>query len=78
MKKNIRYKVKIYQNDELITIAVEDVKSKIKQVKSYQKGSLINIEVNINLFLASEIERLKNKIKDMISNNKWLKAYNKL
>ena len=70
MKKNIRYKVKIYQNDELITIAVEDVKSKIKQVKSYQKGSLINIEVNINLFLASEIERLENKIKDMISNNK--------
>ena len=70
MKKNIRYKVKIYQNDELITIAVEDVKSKIKQVKSYQKGSLINIEVNINLFLASEIEKLKNKIKDMISNNK--------
>jgi hypothetical protein len=35
--------------------------------------------VNINLFLASEIQRLKNKIKDMInSNNKWLKTYNKL
>lgn len=69
MKKNIRYKVKVYQNDELITIAVEDTKSKIKQVKSYQKVSLINIEVNINLFLASEIQRLKNKIKDMINSN---------
>ena len=70
MKQNIRYKVKITQDDEFITIAVEDIKSKIRQVKSYQKGSLININININLFLASEIERLKNKIKDMISNNK--------
>ena len=58
-----RYKVQIYQNEEIITISVQDVLSKIKQVKSYQKASLINIDININIFLASEIEKLKNKLK---------------
>ena len=59
-----RYKVQIYQNEEIITISVQDVLSKIKQVKSYQKASLINIDININIFLASEIEKLKNKLKN--------------
>lgn len=63
MKKNQRYKVKVYQNDELITVSVEDVIKKIKQVKSYQKSSLISINININLFLAEEIKRLKEKLK---------------
>ena len=58
-----RYKVQIYQNEEIITISVQDVLSKIKQVKSYQKASLINIDININIFLANEIEKLKNKLK---------------
>ena len=60
MKKD-RFKVSIYQNDEVITISVQDVLSK---VKSYQKASLINIDININIFLANEIEKLKNKLKN--------------
>ena len=63
MQMKNRYKVQIYQNEEIITISVQDVLSKIKQVKSYQKSSLINIDININIFLASEIEKLKNKLK---------------
>lgn len=63
MQMKNRYKVQIYQNEEIITISVQDVLSKIKQVKSYQKASLINIDININIFLASEIEKLKNKLK---------------
>ena len=62
MKKD-RFKVSIYQNEEVITISVQDVLSKIKQVKSYPKASLINIDININVFLSSEIEKLKNKLK---------------
>ena len=62
MKKD-RFKVSIYQNEEVITISVQDVLSKLKQVKSYQKSSLINIDININIFLANEIEKLKNKLK---------------
>ena len=58
-----KYKVSVYQNDEVITISVQDVMSKLKQVKSYQKASLINIDININIFLANEIEKLKNKLK---------------
>lgn len=58
-----RYKVSVYQNDEVITISVQDVMSKLKQIKSYQKSSLININININIFLANEIEKLKNKLK---------------
>ena len=53
-----KYIIKIYQNDEVITISVQDVLSKLKQVKSYQKASLINIDININIFLANEIEKL--------------------
>ena len=63
MQMKNRYKVQIYQNEEIITISVQDVLSKIKQVKSYQKASLINIDININIFLANEIEKLKNKLK---------------
>ena len=63
MKKDRRYRVNITNNDEIITISVEDIVSKMKQVKSYQKLSLINIDVNINIFLSSEIEKLKNKLK---------------
>ena len=48
MKKD-RFKVNVYQNDEVITISVQDVLSKMKQVKSYQKASLINIDININI-----------------------------
>ena len=62
MKKD-RFKVSIYQNEEIITISVQDVLSKIKQVKSFQKSSLISIDININVFLSSEIEKLKNKLK---------------
>lgn len=58
-----RYKVQVYQNEEIITISVQDIVSKMKQVKSYQKASLINIDININIFLANEIEKLKNKLK---------------
>ena len=67
MKKD-RFKVSIYQNDEVITISIQDVLSKIKQVQSYQKSSLINIDININIFLASEIEKLKNKLKKYAQN----------
>ena len=63
-----RFKVLIYQNDEVITISVQDVLSKMKQIKSYQKTSLINIDININIFLASEIEKLKNKLKNRLTN----------
>ena len=35
-----KYKVSVYQNDEVITISVQDVMSKLKQVKSYQKAAL--------------------------------------
>ena len=56
MKKD-RFKVSIYQNEEVITISVQDVLSKLKQIKSYQKASLINIDININIFLANEIEK---------------------
>ena len=63
-----RYKVQIYQNEEIITISVQDVLSKIKQVKSYQKASLINIDININIFLQNEIEKLKNKLKNRLTN----------
>ena len=58
-----KYKVSVYQNDEVITISVHDVMSKLKQVKSYQKSSLITININLNLFIANEIEKLKNKLK---------------
>ena len=63
MKKDRRYRVNITNNDEIITISVEDIVSKLKQIKSYQKTSLININININIFLANEIEKLKNKLK---------------
>ena len=63
MQMKNRYKVQIYQNEEIITISVQDVLSKIKQVKSYQKASLINIDININIFLENKIEKLKNKLK---------------
>lgn len=59
-----RYKVSIYENDEVITISCTDIISKLKQVKSYQKASLISIDININVFLSSEIEKLKNKLKN--------------
>ena len=62
MKKD-RFKVSIYQNDEVITISVQDVMSKLKQVKSYQKSSLITININLNLFIGQEVEKLKNKLK---------------
>ena len=58
-----RYKVSIYENDEVISISVQDVVSKLKQVQSYQKSSLITININLNLFIANEIEKLKNKLK---------------
>ena len=64
MQMKNRYKVQIYQNEEIITISVQDVLSKIKQVKSFQKSSLISIDININVFLSSEIEKLKNKLKN--------------
>ena len=58
-----RYKVSIYENDEVISISVQDVVSKLKQIQSYQKSSLITININLNLFIANEIEKLKNKLK---------------
>ena len=63
MKKDKRYRVNITNNDEIITISVEDVLSKMKQIKSFQKSALISIDININIFLANEIEKLKNKLK---------------
>ena len=68
MQMKNRYKVQIYQNEEIITISVQDIVSKLKQVKSYQKASLINIDININIFLANEIEKLKNKLKNKLTN----------
>ena len=68
MQMKNRYKVQIYQNEEIITISVQDVLSKIKQIKSYQKASLINIDININIFLQNEIEKLKNKLKNRLTN----------
>ena len=68
MKKD-RFKVSIYQNEEIITISVQDVLNKMKQIKSYQKSSLISIDININIFLQNEIEKLKNKLKNMHKTN---------
>ena len=56
------FKVSIYQNDEVISISVQDVVSKLKQVQSYQKSSLITININLNLFIGQEVEKLKNKL----------------
>ena len=64
MQMKNRYKVQIYQNEEIITISVQDIVSKLKQIKSFQKSSLISIDININVFLSSEIEKLKNKLKN--------------
>ena len=58
-----RYRVKIYENDEVISVSVQDVVSKLKQVKSFQKSSLITININLNLFIGQEVEKLKNKLK---------------
>lgn len=68
MRKDRRYRVNITNNDEIITISVEDIVSKMKQIKSFQKSSLINIDININIFLANEIEKLKNKLKKEFTN----------
>ena len=68
MKKDRRYRVNITNNDEIITISVEDIVSKMKQIKSYQKSSLITININLNLFIANEIEKLKNKLKNRLTN----------
>ena len=68
MRKDRRYRVNITNNDEIITISVEDIVSKMKQVKSYQKASLINIDININIFLQNEIEKLKKKLKNRLTN----------
>lgn len=64
-----RYRVQVYQNEEIITISVQDIVNKLKQVKSFQKSSLISIDININVFLSSEIEKLKNKLKNMHKTN---------
>ena len=58
-----RYKINIYENDEVISISVQDAVSKLKQIKSYQKSSLITININLNLFIGQEVEKLKNKLK---------------
>jgi hypothetical protein len=58
-----RYKVSIYENDEVISISVQDVVSKLKQIQSYKKSSLITININLNLFIGQEVEKLKNKLK---------------
>ena len=63
-----RYKVSIYENDEVISISVQDVVSKLKQAKSYQKSSLITININLNLFIGQEVEKLKNKLKNRLTN----------
>lgn len=63
-----RYKVSIYENDEVISISVQDVVSKLKQVKSFQKSSLITININLNLFIGQEVEKLKNKLKNRLTN----------
>ena len=67
MKKD-RFKVSIYENDEVISISVQDVVSKLKQVQSYQKSSLVTININLNLFIGQEIEKLKNKLKNRLTN----------
>ena len=69
MRMKNRYKVRIYENDEVISISVQDVVSKLKQVKSYQKSSLVTININLNLFIGQEIEKLKNKLKNMHKTN---------
>lgn len=69
MRKDGRYRVNITSNEEIITISVQDIVSKLKQVKSFQKSSLISIDININVFLSSEIEKLKNKLKNMHKTN---------
>ena len=63
-----RYRVKIYENDEVISISVQDVVSKLKQVQSYQKSSLVTININLNLFIGQEVEKLKNKLKNKLTN----------
>ena len=63
-----RYKVSIYENDEVISISVQDVVSKLKQVQSYQKSSLITININLILFIGQEVEKLKNKLKNRLTN----------
>ena len=63
-----RYKVSIYENDEVISISVQDVVSKLKQVQSYQNSSLITININLNLFIGQEVEKLKNKLKNRLTN----------
>lgn len=68
MRKDGRYRVSIYENDEVISISVQDVVSKLKQVQSYQKSSLITININLNLFIGQEIEKLKNKLKKYAQN----------
>ena len=67
MKKD-RFKVSIYENDEVISISVQDVVSKLKQVQSYQKSSLVTININLNLFIGQEVEKLKNKLKNRLTN----------
>ena len=64
-----RYKVQVYQNEEIITISVQDIVSKFKQVKSFQKSSLVTININLNLFIGQEVEKLKNKLKNMHKTN---------
>lgn len=68
MQMKNRYKVSIYENDEVISISVQDVVSKLKQVKSFQKSSLITININLNLFIGQEVEKLKNKLKKEFTN----------
>ena len=63
-----RFKVSIYENDEVISISVQDVVSKMKQVQSYQKSSLVTININLNLFIGQEVEKLKNKLKKYAQN----------
>ena len=63
-----RYKINIYENDEVISISVQDAVSKLKQIKSYQKSSLITININLNLFIGQEVEKLKNKLKNRLTN----------
>lgn len=66
MKKD-RFRVSVFQNNEVITISVEDVISKLKQVKTYPKVSLISIDINLNIFIFSEIKKLKNKLKRIVT-----------
>lgn len=66
MKKD-RFRVSVFQDNEVITISVEDVISKLKQVKTYSKVSLISIDINFNIFISSEIKKLKNKLKRIVT-----------